>query len=56
MNNVPMIVQQIRENMLDPKSTDNIRNNYKMTMENVRDFCDRSLLEYNRFQTKKGKK
>lgn len=48
MNNIPPLLQQIRENMLDPKNNVTIRHNYRMTLENIRDFCDRAMFEYDR--------
>lgn len=56
MNNVPVIVQQIRENMLDPNTSEHVRFNNKTTMENIKAFCEKSLFEYNRAQLKKGKR
>jgi hypothetical protein len=45
-DNVPVLVQQIRENMLNEKTPEHIRYNYMMIMELIRDFADMSLREY----------
>jgi uncharacterized protein YutE (UPF0331/DUF86 family) len=49
---VPAIVEQIRENMLNKSNPENIRFNYRMTIESIRDYCDMALREYD----KKGKR
>lgn len=53
MNNIPPIIQQIRENMMDSKNNENIRYNYRMTLENIRNFCDKALFEYDRKSKKR---
>jgi len=50
--NIPPLLEQYRENMLDPKNPVTVRHNYMMTLQNVRDFCDGALREYE----KKAKK
>lgn len=47
-NNIPPLIQQIRENMLDKKSPENIRYNYMISMESIRDYADMALREYNK--------
>ncbi len=47
-NNVPAMVQQIRENMMDKSNPENIRYNYMISMENIRDYAESSLKEYNK--------
>jgi hypothetical protein len=46
-DNIPALVQQIRENMLNEKTPEHIRYNYMISMELIRDFADVSLREYN---------
>lgn len=46
--NIPQLLVQYRANMLDKKSPENIRFNYKTTMQNIRDYCDKALYEYDR--------
>lgn len=53
MNNIPPLLQQIRENMLDPKNSESIRFNYRMTLENIKTFCEKSLFEYDRKKPKR---
>jgi hypothetical protein len=55
-NNVPALVQQIRENMMDNSNPENIRYNYMISMENIRDFADRALHDYNRASNKKARR
>lgn len=51
-NTVPAIVQQMVEAMEDRKNTEHIRYNYRVAVENIRDYCDSALRSYE----KKGKK
>ena len=51
---VPLILEQIKENMLDKSNPENIRYNYMVSIENIRDFCDRALVEYHKTK-KKGR-
>ena len=55
-NNVPALVQQIRENMMDNSNPENIRYNYMISMENIRDFADRALHDYSRASNKKARR
>lgn len=48
MNNIPPLLQQYRENMLDPKNSMAIRHNYMMNLQNIRDFCDMCIREYDK--------
>ena len=52
--NVPPLLQQIRENMLDKTNSQNVRHNYYQTMLNIKEFCDRAVTEYNKTANKKG--
>jgi hypothetical protein len=45
-DNIPTLIQQIRENMLNEKTPEHIRYNYMISMELIRDFADASLREY----------
>lgn len=53
--NVPPLLEQIRDNMLDKSQNAHVRYNYSLTMSNIRDFCDRALDEYNKQTKKKGR-
>jgi len=53
--NVPPLLEQIRDNMLDKSQNAHVRYNYSLTMSNIRDFCDRALDEYNKQTNKKGR-
>ena len=46
MNNIPPLLEQYRENMLNPSNPVTARYNYMMSLKNIRDFCDRCLIEY----------
>lgn len=53
--NVPPLLEQIRENMLDPKTSANIRYNYKQTMLTIKEYAEKSLREYDKAELKKGR-
>ncbi len=53
--NIPPLIEQIRDNMLDLNNNANVRYNYSLTMSTIKDYCERSLAEYNRQQNKKGR-
>lgn len=46
--NIPPLLEQYRENMLDPKNSMTVRHNYMMNIQNIRDFCDKCIHEYNK--------
>jgi len=46
--NIPPLLEQYRENMLDQNNSMAIRHNYMMNLQNIRDFCDKSLREYDK--------
>lgn len=50
--NIPPLLEQYRENMLNPSNSMAVRYNYMINLQNIRDFCDRSLREYDK-KTKK---
>lgn len=43
---VPAIVQQMVDAMQDKANNSNIRHNYMVSVENIRDFCDKALTKY----------
>lgn len=43
---VPAIVQQMVDAMQDKSNNSNIRHNYMVSVENIRDFCDKALSKY----------
>jgi hypothetical protein len=53
--NIPPLLQQYRENMLDASNNVSIRHNYKTTLENIRDYCDRALSDFERQTNRKRK-
>ena len=46
--NIPPLLEQYRENMLSPSNSMTVRHNYMMNLQNIRDFCDKSLREYDK--------
>lgn len=46
--NIPPLLEQYRENMLNPSNSMTVRHNYMMNLQNIRDFCDKSLREYDK--------
>jgi hypothetical protein len=46
--NIPPLLEQYRENMLDPTNSVTARHNYMMNLQNIRDFCDRCIREYDK--------
>lgn len=48
--NIPPLIVQYRDNMFDKATNFTIRHNYRMTLENIRDYCDRAISEYDRKQ------
>ncbi len=47
-NNIPPLLEQYREQMLDPTNSMTARYNYMINLQNIRDFCDRCLREYDK--------
>lgn len=43
---VPAIVQQMVDAMQDKTTPSNIRHNYMVSVENIRDYCDKALSRY----------
>lgn len=48
--NIPALIAQYRENMLDETNSLTIRHNYRITLENIRDYCDSAIQDYDRKQ------
>ena len=46
MNRVPPVVSQIAEAMLVGTVPDFVKQNHSMTLEAIRNFCDKTLVEY----------
>jgi len=46
--NIPPLLEQYRENMLNPSNSMTVRHNYMMNLQNIRDFCDKCLREYDK--------
>lgn len=53
-NTVPAIVQQMVEAMRDKTNNANIQYNYMVAVENIRNYCDTALREYEK-KNKKNK-
>lgn len=53
-NTVPAIVQQMVEAMRDKTNNAHVRYNYMVAVENIRNYCDAALREYDK-KTKKTK-
>lgn len=46
MSGVPVAIVQMVESMLDKSTPSHVRFNQKQTLENVRDYCDAALKQY----------
>jgi hypothetical protein len=53
--NIPPLLEQIRENMLDTKSSPTVRFNYRQTMLSIKDYAEKSLKEYDKAELKKAR-
>lgn len=53
--NIPPLLEQIRDNMLDPKSSPTIRFNYSQTMRTIKDFAEQSIREYEKEELKRNR-
>jgi hypothetical protein len=53
--NIPPLLEQIRENMLDAKSSPTVRFNYRQTMLSIKDYAEKSLKEYDKAELKKAR-
>lgn len=53
-DNIPALVQQIKENMFDAGASPSVRFNYSQTMRSIKEYAEQSLKEYDRAQLKKG--
>jgi len=45
--NIPVLIQQLTENALDQKVPEHIRFNYIISLETIRDHCDKVIAQYN---------
>ena len=45
--NIPIAVKQIAENALDKTQRKDVRFNYAQTLENIKEFCEAALNQYN---------
>lgn len=52
-SNLPPIVSQTIEALLDPSTPERIRFNHQQTLERIRDGCNDALAVYSRKQKKK---
>lgn len=46
--NVPPLLEQIRQNMLDPNNNAHVRYNYSQTMMIIKEYAEKSLKEYDK--------
>ena len=53
--NIPPLLEQIRENMLDEKASPTIRFNYSQTMRSIKDYADQAIKEYEKAELKRGR-
>ena len=51
--NIPPLIEQIRDNMLDKSNNEHIRYNYMMSLMAIREYCDMALREYEKVQKRK---
>jgi hypothetical protein len=51
-DNIPVIVQQLIENMHDNKSSIWTRDNYCTILERIRTACDAEIIKFNKEKTK----
>jgi hypothetical protein len=47
---VPPLLQQIRENMLNPNNNAHVRFNYSQTMMIIKEYAEKSLKEYDKLK------
>lgn len=52
-NAVPVIVQQIVEDIQSPKTPANVRFNKIVVLETIKDYCEKVINEYRREEQKK---
>ena len=51
--NIPPLLEQIRENMLDEKASPTIRFNYSQTMRSIKEYADQAIKEYEKAELKR---
>ena len=47
-NSLPIIVQQTIESIRNPNTSASVKFNNLLTLENIRDCCDRAIKDYNK--------
>jgi hypothetical protein len=55
-NSVPVIVQQLVEEIQSPSTPSNVKFNKVVVLETIRDYCDKALREHAKSESKKGLK
>lgn len=55
-NTVPVIVQQLVEDIQSPNTPANVKFNKVVVLETIRDYCDKALREHAKQESKKGLK
>lgn len=53
-NSVPVIVQQLVEDVESPNTPANVKYNKVVVLETIRDYCDKALREYAKQESKRG--
>lgn len=54
-DNIPALVQQIKENMFDATMSPNVRFNYSQTMRSIKEYAEQSIKEYERTEIKRNR-
>jgi hypothetical protein len=54
--NIPVVIQQIGNGLLDTTNRNYIRENYKMTLISIRNYCDELLGAFDKQQAKEQNK
>lgn len=53
--NVPPLIEQIRDNMLDVKASPTARFNYSQTMRSIKEYAEKAIKEYEKAELKRGR-
>ncbi len=53
-NTVPVVIQQLVEDIQSPSTPFNVKYNKVVVLETVRDYCDMALKEHANKESKKG--
>jgi len=51
--NIPPLLEQNRENMLDAKASPTVRFNYSQTMRSIKEYAEQSIKEYEKAELKR---